>query len=454
MNENVAEELRLVGHLERWSSHRHHMGFYYRVGSTARYRAYAEKRLGSEVLFPALREVISQHATLGVSVYDEGTPQTYLVRLKTIDLSEVVEFRSAIKTSELDAATAKEVSTRFPDLGRLPAWRVVVWPYEDSDAVDVAFFYHHSLGDGGSGMAFHRALLKALNGLQGGSNSGGSVVDVPVLPLLPSLEDLLPLPQSPWTMAKLIWRVCTGAKYPSDLWTGNVIGGFNLATHFKHFSVPGATVTELLSRCRKEKTTMTAALQVVTARAIFSVITEEGCSKLSCNTPINLRRFMDGVDDDNMGVFVASMQQLYGRAESLETAADDGRFWELARMSKRAIEKKIAKGSRDLDSGMIPYAGDLTKYFESRIGLKRGNSYEVSNVGVFVGQEGEWKVGRVMFSQSASNVGAAIEFSVASMKGGDMCVGVSWQEEVVEDKIVEEIVEQLEKDLLGLTVVN
>ncbi|KAF8248188.1 hypothetical protein K440DRAFT_626864 [Wilcoxina mikolae CBS 423.85] len=49
----------------------------------------------------------------------------------------------------------------------------------------------------------------------------------------------------------------------------------------------------------------------------------------------------------------------------------------------------------------------------------------------------------MFFSQFASVVGAAVQFSVVSVMGGEMVVGVSWQEGVVSGEVVERGIEEI-----------
>lgn len=57
------------------------------------------------------------------------------------------------------------------------------------------------------------------------------------------------------------------------------------------------------------------------------------------------------------------------------------------------------------------------------------------------------KIGRMVFSQSASVIGCAIQVSVIT--GGDGCLVLvfSWQKGVVEDEFVEEVMGMVEREV-------
>lgn len=110
---------------------------------------------------------------------------------------------------------------------------------------------------------------------------------------------------------------------------------------------------------------------------------------------------------------------------------------------------------------MLKYVKDFhTELCLSKVGKERGASYEVTNVGVFDplppppsssgGGEDRPKIGRMVFSQSASVIGCAIEVSV--IMGGDGCLVLvfAWQEGAVEDGLVGKIMDGVEREVREL----
>jgi hypothetical protein len=87
------------------------------------------------------------------------------------------------------------------------------------------------------------------------------------------------------------------------------------------------------------------------------------------------------------------------------------------------------------------------------VGSKREYSFEVSNVGVMDGLDDHAnvvRVKRVLFSQSSNVTGAAYVFSVASVKGGDLVVGLTWQDGIVEAELAQKVLLGLDTELRSL----
>jgi hypothetical protein len=122
--------------------------------------------------------------------------------------------------------------------------------------------------------------------------------------------------------------------------------------------------------------------------------------------------------------------------------------WDEARRVRGTIEAELSKRGRNSIVGLLRYAGDYHEFFRKKIGRRREESFEVSNIGVFKpdghGQEtGDWRVGRVVFSQSANVVGAALEASLVTGGDGRLNMGFSWLEGVVDSEWMEKVMKAL-----------
>lgn len=53
------------------------------------------------------------------------------------------------------------------------------------------------------------------------------------------------------------------------------------------------------------------------------------------------------------------------------------------------------------------------------------------------------RIARILFSNGAMIAGPAVGVNVASVKGGMLTVGISWNEGVVEDELVDALAENL-----------
>lgn len=147
------------------------------------------------------------------------------------------------------------------------------------------------------------------------------------------------------------------------------------------------------------------------------------------------------ITDETMGVFVCSIADNHSRTKFEQTP-----LWDLARKYRHKLASRVDAGTRNADVGMLKHVRDFEKHFRGRLGKSHENTFEVSNLGVFKGRKSTagWDVpARVLFSQSASVANCAVDFSVISVKGGDMALGVGYQVGTVEPELVGRLVETL-----------
>lgn len=88
--------------------------------------------------------------------------------------------------------------------------------------------------------------------------------------------------------------------------------------------------------------------------------------------------------------------------------------------------------------------GDMESWLSGKLGKKRAAAWELSNVGV-VGPagsdgEGQYKMERMLFSQSASACSGAVKVSVVTGRDQQLGFCFSWQEGIVDESLAERIV--------------
>lgn len=455
----------MPGAIERLSTQRHSLGYYHNVGVTARYTSPPGQRLSRLVLFKALEAAIYTHASLGLTILNEDTATPHFARLNTIDLDEVVTFVQLSGTSdeaqqqEFDKILSEQHSVPFRKLGQLPVWRVLLIEPEKYDAergVDVVFIYHHGMGDGATGQAFHMTLLKSLERLPPSKEEEEAhlpyLVTPPALPLLEPLESLVPLPLSPAFVFHTLWtRVWFTRPRPPTFWSGPLahLPPSGLKTCLRTVAFSPQTVSRLLSACRAEKTTITALLQALIAKSFFSTLPASTTTSLSSTIAVNLRRHMPApITDETMGVFVCSIAANHSRTKFEQTP-----LWDLARKYRRKLASRVDSGTRNADVGMLKHVDDFEKHCRGQVGKSHENTFELSNLGVFKGCKSTagWDVPtRMLFSQSASVSGSAVDFSAMSVKGGEMVLGVGYQVGVVEPEFVARLVAALKSEVEGI----
>ena len=439
---------------------RHDLGYYNAIGMAARYHPPTfSPQLTLPALYNALKSLLSRHAPFSVCIAGQSTPNPCFVRPSAIDLRElvtVVQLSEATdREQQLKELIQENSSVRFENLDRIPPWRIIVvrpplsLP-ETEHGVDIALFVHHSIVDGGGALIFQQHLLAILNSEELAEDHD-PIFKTPDLTFLPPIEVLLPMPVRWLTLAKALF----GAWFPrsNSLWTGPPASVTEpIRTRLSYISLPASEVSLLLKACKANKTTMTALLQACVSQALFQVLPTDGSAEeLIGSYPINLRRFIQGIDAETMGVFVASGDITFTRTEVAQTTV-----WDAARRIKLALDAKLAKRNLDLDTGMIRYVRNVRTFITSMVGKRRRASFEISNVGVADGLADcasggpGWKMSRVVFTQSAIAVGAAILFNVCTVRGRDMCIAATWQEGVLDDRLACDVITEVSGILRGL----
>jgi hypothetical protein len=130
-------------------------------------------------------------------------------------------------------------------------------------------------------------------------------------------------------------------------------------------------------------------------------------------------------------------------------------IWSVATDLRRSMEQHINNIPKDDVMGLLRWVTDWKKFWLSKVGKPRQDTWEVSNIGSLPGghAEGEemaggWRIGRSFMSQGATVAGAAISISVAGVAGGEISMVLGWQEGIVNTETVESLARDLQ-DWLG-----
>ena len=169
------------------------------------------------------------------------------------------------------------------------------------------------------------------------------------------------------------------AKDETRKWTGSPYYCKSLPTKtlIRQISIPAATVMGLVSRCRSERTSITAFLQALVGKVLAE--TFKDAHQLRCATAISVRRFIPVSHhiDDAMGLWITASAQNYNRRALLGAGGrtSGGKFpWGVARENKKRIKKETSRGDRDATVGSIKNIADFETYLMEKMGKKRENS--------------------------------------------------------------------------------
>ncbi|KAI9151855.1 putative alcohol acetyltransferase crmB [Paramyrothecium foliicola] len=456
--------LRPLGKLEQVSASCHHLGFFNNVGVSVQYKLASSSIPAASslrrVIFAAAGDVIRMHRILAAIPVNEDTPETYFAALPSIDLNQSITFLKRSKPvadsgegedKELDAVLEEQHNTNFKaGYGTLPFWRLIILqsPLAE-DEFTASFIYHHAIGDGMSGLVFHKAFHGALEAASDSSSLGpeSEHVNIPddSSSILPPLEELHPLPLNPTPSV----APASPAVVLKE-WTGNSIH-MPCKSRWKSLHLSPSVSKSFFQECKGQNLSVTSGLSSIIATQLFSLL-PSNAEALTGIIPVSLRpwlRVEREVADAAIGTYFDATRVQFTRHDAGCTDANSAGIWSGARQVSKAIEDYLRNVS---DSGE-PYTAvaifktipDVSAVFNSLVGNPRDAAFEVTNIGMFAptSPSGEgtpsWQVGSVLLSRSSVASGAAVTVSVATGGDGSMTVGFSWQEGVIEDGIVDSV---------------
>lgn len=420
--------------------------------------------------------MVSNHPILGVTVIDEDTVEPKWVRLETIDLTKIVSTVEADPNSNLDMAVEEGHRMEFDQLGTLPLWRIIVAVQESKSTTGqetlsfaIGYFFHHAIGDGISGAAFHLSFLDALNNVSHGLlGVTETTITVPKTPLLPTIEMSVRFPLSIWFTVKMIFTTFVYSREDPLHWWGPLVTTtppqHRPTVKVRSFSLPYELVVKLVAQCRKEATTVTALFSVLVARKFALMYPSH--SRFTGSIPFSLRK-VTGHTVRDMGCFLSGLPLLFSSESKLpsgyiscasdpETSlAQDTKLWESARASKALI---ISGSSSTVDQpiGLLKFVkNDYKSYFLGMLGKNRDCAFEVTNIGVVDGgaDSEHGKNGskatfdQVVFSASTQMQGYPYSVLIATAKNGSLTSTLCWDDGVMEDEEAHGLSRWLEKSI-------
>ncbi|KFY73692.1 hypothetical protein V499_06220 [Pseudogymnoascus sp. VKM F-103] len=471
MAENQVEKpIRAPGIIERYYIARSHLGYYNNVGVTSTYTippallssAFLAADCSAAVAnltYQVLAQLIAQHPSLGISVLGASTLTPSWNRLESIDLPSLVTFTEP--NASVEEYLIKLFNTPIlGDDGTSPLWRALVIPSPPvaADAtlkspapfrLTIGFFYHHAIGDGLSGAAVQTCIQRTLlAALREPSSSPPTTVQPSSADLPPAFETAVPLTITTGGFLRALYQTV----FPNrDVWSGALITKSQpVVTKLRQFSLSAAQAAALAARCKRHETSVTALLMVVAAEVVAGKT--KGAKGIDASVAISLRKFADGVGAEDMGTYISAMSCLFFRSNAKgKGRLGDGVEWEEAKRVKGLLAKG-AGGTKNQFSAFLKVIPNMMKFLEGKPGQSREKSFEISNLGVVDfgsekvdGGEESVRCESVVFGQSANVIGAAYSFSVATVKGGELNVLLSWQKGVVEERIANAVMVELER---------
>lgn len=408
--------------LERYHISRFGLGLDSCVLMTAQYKPPEGQSLDKPTIYDALGRVIEAHAALGIRLAQDPTQNPTFERLPKVDLSEVVEFTDE---TNLETAIQVQLLRKFDMTSHLPLWRVMIL----GDGT-ICFAWHHGIGDGKSGLAFHRALFASLQEGRGrGGNPDVVPADGPIVPAIETLVDLSPSWRKMFVeisglFAPVSWTSAAGA------WTGDSAPKtITLQNHVRLIDITPAIVSRLLTLSRSKKATITSVFHSLSISVISGLIAGEKHQTISTTVPISLRN-LSGASNDAICNHVSALLA-YTKVNPMFSWADASQY-------ASDLRSYVKKSPEEI--GMLKYLfGKYDAYFQGKLGQKRRAGLEISNVGRFdatsgsSGKQQRWSIGRMAFAQCDVVAGAALKMNVVGDSLGGMTISIIWGAHSVSD---------------------
>ncbi|KAL7792108.1 alcohol acetyltransferase [Trichoderma ceciliae] len=476
--------LRKLGDNEHYSSSRHHLGIYRCVTVACRHlhppSSHPQGTAISPSFFAALASVVREQPMLRVGITADDSNNARFTHIPQIDL------RNHVSVIAVPCQTVQEYEDKvaehqgwqhdqmYQHLDALPPWRIsILRPSSDNENVlsqlrgheDVFFAFHHSLMDGTSGRRFHEMLLSALvyRAKEELPAEPACVLSFPEppSPMPESQEDIVSFTLSMRYTLGILW----GEYGPSFLkapkqpiWNAIPINlSLPYKTRVKAVDISAETLAVLLTACRGHSVTITALLHSLLLASLSARIpSPTEAPAFAAATPINLRPF---TSPSSMNpACVSSLRCLVGtcthhfspetvaalRAPNADTTA---LIWQNAQRVKGEIAAKLSTLPKDDIMGILKFIGDWFAFWRGRDGKQRADSWEISNIGVLKNLDDADadapRATRLLFTNGAMAAGSPMGINVASVAGSNLTIGLSWQDKVVEDELIDQLTEDL-----------
>ncbi|KAI0770541.1 alcohol acetyltransferase [Fomes fomentarius] len=447
--------LREAGCFEQYHNARGRIGSNTYIVVAARYESNAGVPLDKPTLFAALEKTIRTNAALSARLLPSPPAGPTWVRLPSVDLSKLVSFVDKGR-EELQAVLTTLFAQRIDFTEDLPMWKLLV--LQDGT---IAFAYDHTLGDGQSGLAFHQALLKALNATEEPpSGHSGIVTALPQDTVFtPSLEEAIDVSVPLLTVVKEVAQSVLPFLKPkhADAWTGNPIPtSFTMDLTVRIFNISPDDATRLINLSRQHKTTLTSTLHtlalIVLTRLIRARPGGEQYSTVPTSIPISLRRYT-GAAPTALCNHVSAHQAHHPLIPRDRIVSPDTFPWDAAADLTETLRREAPHSAPKV--GMLRYLnGQYEKYLLDKLGGKRSFGFELSNLGAFpsqgLGDTAKWRVRETLFAQADATLGAALKINTVGTPDGGLGVTVTWGKGAVDYELADEFVREFDQGLRGL----
>ncbi|CEI41654.1 unnamed protein product [Fusarium venenatum] len=414
----------------------------------------------------SLQATIRQHSALlyGISEKTEASIALFK-QLDQIDRQDILRtFHSSNCISIDDEAESDTLLSRLLEdiheedwLVNKPAWQVIVldhfpgnWDVLSTSPrrIDIAFFAHHSIADGLSGIAFHTSLGEKFERLS-------ASLTKPTWPMTFNEPVAAPV-----TLEECIdcfscsCTICTSGANDRKAWVGaQQTTDATFRSMVRIVNIPAEHLVATLQKCKKAGVTLTGYLHAVICTSLWHCIPDD-IPGIRSITPFSARNHTktsarDIVNHISYLTSYTSREELEMLQEfELGSEEEAGYIMELAKSFSNDVATKVGEFPHGCMATNLNRIPDLLSQYQNQGPADRRISYELSNLGlvsdVTPPKSGGLKLEKVVFSQCASSVTPTIGFNCVSKKGGSFVMSVTWAEGVIEESLVDQVTRELQ----------
>jgi hypothetical protein len=236
------------------------------------------------------------------------------------------------------------------------------------------------------------------------------------------------------------------------------------------FFIKNEVLAGILKACRAHKTTLSGLLKAmaITSLAVQSrkdeLLNGVKLEGLMSHTAIDLRRHVPVrpakypwlVPDETMSNIVTVYFHKFNpsvlqdiRAAANKAPSDEQMLesvkelmWTLAASVRDDLEQRLNLGLRNEILGLFGVIHDWRPMHRDTAKRPREGGVLLTNLGVLDGGMSDdrqnWTIESARFQLSPAVTGPALQMSTISVKGGDLCVDLSWQEGVIDNSLADE----------------
>ncbi|KAF4334076.1 branched-chain amino acid aminotransferase [Fusarium beomiforme] len=425
---------RIKGVLGEYYSARHTLGQYRSACVTATYLFPNDSQdLLDQALEYALQATIRQHAGLryGIS-YETKDGIPLYKQIHIFDRNDVLEVIAGKEVAGKSCDRSDELLSRVLEKGHAelwsqnkPAWKVVIIKhmsdsFDESPSItlDIAFFAHHAVADGLSGIGFHASLMKNFE-IKSLSDSP------PRWPMV--LDEIQNPPPAIEECIDCLSCHCTCCSSPDScdeaVWAGNPIPPaptVNFESRVRILTVPAGQVIEILRHCRLAKVTLTGLLHSIICTSLNKSIKEQVPGFRSV-TPFSVRRHTGASDTDIVNhisylTSYVSQNEMHNINNCPQGSADEEEH--IIGLARRFTNEVATKVKEYPHGGMVTRQSkvkDTLLACQSQGGTERLYTYELSNLGailnIYPPEGSDIKLERLVFTQCGFVAGPALGFN-------------------------------------------